>query len=57
MTLFGLVGTLALALAVVSFATASLTPLSLLVVCIVLLFAMSTVRHVGGLHRPPIATS
>lgn len=57
MTLFGLLGTLALALAAISFWTASLTPLSLLVVCIVLLFGMSTVRHLGGIPRRPVATS
>lgn len=57
MTLFGLVGALTLALAVLSFWTASLTPLSLLVACIVLLFVMSTVRHVGGVPRRPVATS
>ena len=57
MTLFGLLGTLTLALAVVSFWTASLTPLSLLVVCIVLLFVVSTVRHVGGLPHRPVASA
>src|SRR5690348_1094998 len=45
MTLFGLIGTLALVMAALAFWTASLTPLSLLVACIVLLWAMSTVRH------------
>src|SRR5581483_6269560 len=57
MTLFGLVGALTLALAIVAFWTASLTPLSLLVVCIVVLFAMSTVRHVGGLPHRLVASS
>jgi len=57
MTLFGLVGTLALALAVLAFWTASLTPLSLLVVCEVLLFVMSTVRHIGHMPGRPVATS
>jgi hypothetical protein len=45
MTVFALLGTLTLLLAVLALVTASLTALSLLVVCIVLLFAMATVRH------------
>jgi len=43
-------GVLALVLGVLALVTASLTPLSLLVVDIVALWALSTLRHVG--HRP-----
>jgi hypothetical protein len=57
MMLFGTVGTLALVFAVLAFWTASLTPLSLLVVCIVLLFAMSTVRHAGHAPGRPVAAA
>jgi hypothetical protein len=56
MTLFALLGSLAAALAGVSFWTASLTPLSLLVVDIVLLWALSTVRHAWHLPGRPVAT-
>src|SRR6478672_10313369 len=57
MMLFSLVGALALAFAAAAFWTASLTPLSLLVVCIVLLFAMSTVCHARHLPKRPVATA
>jgi hypothetical protein len=48
-------GILAFVLAVVSIATGSLTPLSLLVVDIVLLWAFSTARHAFAhhTHEPP----
>jgi hypothetical protein len=45
MTLYALLGGLALVFAVLAFWTGSLTPLSLLVVDIVLLWAASTLRH------------
>lgn len=48
-------GILAFALAVLALATGSLTPLSLLVVDIVLLWALSTLRHVVD-ARKPLAT-
>ena len=57
MTLFGLLGSLAAALAVLAFWTASLTPLSLLVADIVLLWALSTIRHAAHLPGRPVATS
>jgi hypothetical protein len=57
MTLFGLIGTLALVMAALAFWTASLTPLSLLVACIVLLWAMSTVRHAWQPPGRPAATA
>jgi hypothetical protein len=44
-------GILAFALAIVAIVTGSLTPLSLLVADIVLLWALSTFRH--ALHGPP----
>ena len=51
--LLGALGALALVLAVLAIATGSLTALSLLVVDIVLLWAVSTLRHVLGTpHRP-----
>jgi hypothetical protein len=52
---FALLGTLALVLAAVAIATGSLTPLSLLVADIVLLWALSTVRHARGVPRKAIA--
>src|SRR5919201_6767501 len=55
-TLFALLGSLALALAVLSFWTASLTPLSLLVADIVVLWALSTIRHAAHLTGRPVAT-
>jgi hypothetical protein len=48
--LLAALGVLALILAVSALATGSLTPLSLLVVDIVLLWAASSARHLG--HRP-----
>jgi hypothetical protein len=45
-----MLGVLALVLAVSALATGSLTPLSLLVVVIVVLWAVSTLRHVGHGH-------
>jgi hypothetical protein len=48
-------GTLALVLAVVALITGSLTPLSLLVVDIVVLWAASTLRHAWHVPRKPIA--
>lgn len=53
--LLATLGAVALVLAVVALATGSLTPLSLLVVDIVLLWAASTVRHVGH-GRPSLST-
>jgi hypothetical protein len=48
-----LLGALALGLGVLALVTGSLTPLSFLVVDIVLLWALSTVRHArGDSHRP-----
>jgi hypothetical protein len=49
--LLAALGILALALGVLALATGSLTPLSLLVVDIVALWAVSTFRHVR--HAPP----
>jgi hypothetical protein len=57
MTLFALLGSLAAALAVLSLWTASLTPLSLLVADIVVLWTLSTIRHAAHLPRRPVATS
>jgi hypothetical protein len=54
--LLATLGTIALALAVLALVTGSLTPLSLLVVTIVLLWAASTVRHLGHGPGKPIAT-
>jgi predicted membrane channel-forming protein YqfA (hemolysin III family) len=48
---FAALGALALALAIAALWTASLTPLSLLVASIVVLWAAATLRHVA--HRPP----
>jgi hypothetical protein len=48
--LLAMLGVTALVLGVLALATGSLTPLSLLVVDIVVLWAVSTLRHVG--HRP-----
>lgn len=53
--MLGTLGVLALVLAGLALATASLTPLSLLVVDIVLLWAVSTVRHVS--HGPSASVS
>lgn len=49
-------GVLALVLAVVALVTGSLTPLSLLVVDIVVLWAVSTLRHAGHGARPSLST-
>jgi hypothetical protein len=49
-------GVLAFVFAALALATGSLTPLSLLVVDIVLLWALSTLRHVAHVPRKPIAT-
>ena len=49
--LLPLLGTLALVLAIVALATGSLTPLSLLVLDIVVLWALSTVRHHAPSHH------
>lgn len=58
MTLFATLGGLALVLAALAFWTASLTPLSLLVAAIVLLWALATVRHVANTCRGrPVATA
>jgi hypothetical protein len=57
MTLFALLGSLAAGLAVLAFWTGSLTPLSLLVADIVLLWALSTARHAVHLPGRPVATT
>ena len=49
-------GVLALVLAVLSLATGSLTPLSLLVADIVALWAVATFDHVRNAPRRPVAT-
>lgn len=54
--LLATLGVLALLLAGLALATGSLTPLSLLVVVIVLLWAASTLRHVAHGSRPPLST-
>src|SRR5438477_12948627 len=56
MTLFAVLGSLALVFAVLAFWTASLTPLSLLVADVVLLWALSTVRHLAHLPGRPLTT-
>jgi hypothetical protein len=54
--LLAVLGTIALVLAILAVATGSLTPLSLLVVDIVLLWAVSTVRHAVHVpHQPHTA--
>ena len=53
--LLATLGVAALILAVLAVVTASLTPLSLLVVVIVALWAVSTVRHVVSETHKPIA--
>jgi len=57
MTLFALLGSLAAALAVLALWTGSLTPLSLLVADVVLLWALSTVRHAARMPGRPVATA
>ena len=54
--LLAILGTVALVLAVVALVTGSLTPLSLLVVDIVLLWAASTLRHSAHGPRPSLST-
>lgn len=54
--LFSALGAAALVLAAVAVATGSLTALSLLVVCIVALWAAATFRHVRHSPARPIAT-
>jgi hypothetical protein len=53
--LLALLGVIALLLAVLALATGSLTPLSLLVVDIVLLWLVSTLRHSWHVPRQPHA--
>ncbi len=53
-TLCAALGALALVLAVVALVSGSLTPLSLLVVDIVVLWAISTLGHAVGAPRKPI---
>jgi hypothetical protein len=55
MPFFATLGTLALALAVLAFVTGSLTPLSLLVADIVILWAASTIRHARHEPGKPVA--
>jgi hypothetical protein len=54
--LFMVLGTAALALFVLALVTGSLTPLSLLVVDIVALWAATTIRHARHAHVTPIGT-
>ena len=54
--LLAVLGIAALALAVLALVTGSLTPLSLLVADIVVLWALSTLRHVWHTPARPIAT-
>jgi hypothetical protein len=54
--LLATLGVVALVLAVLALVTGSLTPLSLLVVDIVLLWAASTLRHVGHGSTPSLST-
>jgi hypothetical protein len=55
--LLATLGVVALVLGVLALATGSLTPLSLLVVAIVVLWAVSTLRHLGHGHgtRPSLS--
>jgi hypothetical protein len=53
--LLATLGTVALVLAVLAIATGLLTPLSLLVADIVLLWTVSTARHILGIPQRPIA--
>lgn len=53
--LLAVLGTIALVLAIIALLTGSLTPLSLLVVDIVLLWALSTVRHAVHVPHQPHA--
>ena len=54
--LLATLGMLALVLAVLALASGSLTPLSLLIVDIVVLWAVSTLRHFGHGSRPSLST-
>jgi len=54
--LFAVLGTIGFALAVLAFWTGSLTPLSLLVADVVVLWATATARHVRRLPRHTVAT-
>jgi hypothetical protein len=56
-TLLAILGIAAFLLAVIALWTAALTPLSLLVLDIVMLWAMSTLRHGLGTAGRPVATS
>ena len=56
MKLLATLGVLALLLALLAVATGSLTPLSLLVADIVVLWAASTLRHLGHGSRPSLST-
>jgi hypothetical protein len=53
--LLAVLGAIALALAILAIASGSLTPLSLLVVDIVLLWAVSTLRHAAHVPHQPHA--
>ena len=53
--LLAVIGAIALALAILAIATGSLTPLSLLVVDIVLLWAASSLRHAAHVPHQPHA--
>ena len=55
-SLLAVVGSAALVLAIVALITGSLTALSLLVVAFVLLWAISTLRHVRRAPGTPVAT-
>jgi hypothetical protein len=55
-TPFAVLGAFALALAVIALWTGSLTPLSLLVADIVLLWALATARHALNVPGRPVAT-
>ena len=57
MALFALLGSLALALAVLALWTGDLTPLSLLVADIVALWALSTMRHAAHLPGRPVPSA
>ena len=54
--LLATLGVIALVLAVLALVTGSLTPLSLLIVDIVVLWASSTVRHAAHGSRPSLST-
>jgi hypothetical protein len=52
--LLAILGTIALVLGVLALATGSLTALSLLVIAVVALWAVSTLRHAWRAPRAPI---